>query len=144
MNMGSGFRETFMLSSNGKSKIILGIILIVVLIIAGYLFYLYQRGSKEYYRPPLTKAESSRTQVVDDLTTLSQAIDAYYSKNLKYPEKLEELVPEFIDIIPVEPGTGKPFVYEPQGIHHYRIVISNPTPGGLKELVGKNGNTIRN
>jgi len=132
------------MSSNGKLKIILGIILIVVLIIAGYLFYLYQKGGKEYYRPPVTKAESPRTQVVNDLMALSQAIDAYYAKNLKYPEKLEQLEPDFIDTIPTEPGTGKPFAYESEGFNQYRIVISNPTLYGLKELLVKNGKIIRN
>jgi len=103
------------MSSYGKVKIILGITLLIVLIIAGYLCYLYQRGGVENYRPSVTEAESPRAQVLNDLTALSQAIDAYHAKNLKYPGKLEELQPKFVDKIPLEPKTGKPFIYKSDG-----------------------------
>jgi hypothetical protein len=132
------------MSSHGKLKIILGIILFVVLIIAGYLFYLYQKGGVENYRPPVTKAESPKTQVLSDLTALSQAIDAYQAKNLRYPQRLEQLQPEFIDKIPLEPGTGKPFTYESDGKDQYQIGISDPTSYGFKELFVKNGKVYQN
>jgi len=132
------------MSSHGKLKIILGIILFVVLIIAGYLFYLYQKGGVENYRPPVTKAESPKAQVLSDLTALSQAIDAYQAKNLRYPQRLEQLQPEFIDKIPLEPGTGKPFIYESDGKNEYRIGISDPASYGFKELYVKNGEVHQN
>jgi hypothetical protein len=132
------------MSSSGKLKIILGVILLVVLIIAGYLFYLYQKGGVEHYRPPVTQTESPKAQVLSDLKILSQAIDAYYAKNLKYPEKLEELQPEFIDKIPLEPKTGKPFIYKSDGKDQYQIGISDPASYGFKELFVKNGKIIQN
>ena len=132
------------MSSHGKLKIILGIILFIVLIIAGYLIYLYQKGGVENYRPPVTKAESPKAQVLNDLTALSQAVDAYHAKNLRYPERLEQLQPEFIDKIPLEPKTGKPFIYESDGKDQYQIGISNPASYGLKELFVKNGKIIQN
>jgi len=132
------------MASHGKVKIILGVILFVVLIIAGYLFYLYQKGGVEHYRPPATGAESPRAQVLSDLNALSQAIEAYYAKNLRYPEKLEELQPEFVDKIPLEPKTGKPFIYESDGKDQYQIGISNPASYGFKELFVKNGKIIQN
>ena len=132
------------MSSHGKFKIILGIILFVVLIIAGYLFYLYQKGGVENYRPSLTQAESPKAQVLNDLTALSQAIDAYHAKNLKYPEKLEQLQPEFIDKIPLEPKTGKPFLYESDGKDQYQLGVSNPASYGFKELFIKNGKVYQN
>jgi len=132
------------MSSHGKLKIILGIILFVILIIAGYLFYLYQKGGVENYRPPVTKAESPKAQVLSDLTALSQAIDAYQAKNLRYPQRLEQLQPDFIDKIPLEPKTGKPFIYESDGKDQYQIGISDPASYGLKELLVKNGKIIQN
>ena len=132
------------MSSHGKLKIILGIILFVVLIIAGYLFYLYQKGGVENYRPPVTKAESPKAQVLSDLTALSQAIDAYQAKNLRYPQRLEQLQPEFIDKIPLEPGTGKPFTYESDGKDQYQIGISDPASYGFKDLFVKNGKVHQN
>ena len=132
------------MSFHGKLKIILGIILFVVLIIAGYLFYLYQKGSTEHYRPPVIKAESSKAQILSDLMALSQAIEAYHAKNLEYPEKLEQLQPDFIDKVPSEPKTGKPFVYESDGKEGYRIGISDPASYGFKEVFIKNGKVHQN
>jgi hypothetical protein len=137
-------KRRFVMSSHGKLKIILGIILFIVLIIAGYLIYLYQKGGVENYRPPVTKAESPKAQVLNDLTALSQAVDAYHTKNLRYPERLEQLQPEFIDKIPLEPKTGKPFIYESDGKDQYQIGISDPASYGLKELFVKNGKIIQN
>jgi len=130
--------------SFGKLKILLGIILFAIFALAGYFFYLYQKGGVENYRPPVTKAESSKAQVLSDLTVLSQAIDAYHAKNLRYPEKIEQLRPEFIDKIPLEPSTGKPFTYESDGENRYRIIVSNPTFYGFRELVAENGKITQN
>ena len=132
------------MATHGKLKIILGIALLIILVIAGYLFYLYQKGGVENYRPPVTKAESPKAQVLNDLTALSQAIEAYHAKNLQYPEKLEQLQPEFIDKIPLEPKSGKPFIYESDGKDQYQIGISNPASYGLKELFVKNGKIHQN
>ena len=132
------------MSSHGKLKMILGIILFIVLIIVGYLFYLYQKGGVEHYRPPATRAESPRAQVLSDLNALSQAIEAYHAKNLRYPEKLEDLQPEFIDSIPLEPKTGRPFIYDSDGKNQYQIHISYPASYGAKEFFVKNGKIIQN
>ena len=132
------------MASHGKLKIILGTALLVVLVFAGYLFSLYQKGGVENYRPPVTQTESPKTQVLNDLKALSQAIDVYYAKNLRYPEKLEQLQPEFIDKTPLEPGTGKPFAYESDGPNEYRITVSNPALYGFKELFVKNGKIHQN
>jgi len=132
------------MASHGKLKIILGIALLIILVIAGYLFYLYQKGGIEHYRPPVTKLESPRAQVLSDLNALSQAIDAYYAKNLSYPERLEELQPEFLDRIPSEPKTAKSFLYESDGKDRYRIGVSDPASYGLKELFVENGKVHQN
>ena len=130
--------------SSGKLKIVLGVILFVVLVLGGYLFYLYQKGGVEHYRPPMEKLESPRAQVLSDLNALSQAIDAYYAKNLSYPKKLEELQPEFLDKIPSEPKTTKSFLYESDGKDRYRIGVSDPLSYGFKELSVENGKVHQN
>ena len=133
-----------MMSSYGKMKIVLGAILFVVLIIAGYLFYLYQKGGVENYRPPATEAGSPKDRVINALTALSQAVDAYHAKNLRYPETLEQLQPEFIDKIPLEPKTGKPFIYESERKDQYQIRVSDPASYGFKEIFVKNGKVYQN
>ena len=82
-------------------------------------------------------------QVLNDLTVLSQAVEAYYAKNLRYPEKLEQLRPEFIDKIPLEPGTEKSFIYESDELDRYRITVSDPPRYGFKELFIENGKIIQ-
>jgi hypothetical protein len=128
----------------GKLKFLLGIVLFVMIVVAGYILYLYQKGGAEHYKPPVTKTDSPKTQVLSDLTVLSQAVETYYAKNLRYPEKLEQLKPEFIDKIPLEPGTEKSFIYESDGLDRYRITISDPTRYGFKELFIENGKIIQN
>lgn len=127
----------------GKLKFLLGIILLVMIVIAGYVLYLYQKGGAEHYKPPVTKTDSPKMQVLSDLTVLSQAVETYYAKNLRYPEKLEQLKPEFIDKIPLEPGTEKSFIYESDELDRYRITVSDPPRYGFKELFIENGKIIQ-
>jgi hypothetical protein len=123
----------------GKLKFLLVIILFVMIVIAVYVFYLYQKGGPEHYTPPVKKADSPQVQVLNDMTVLSQAVEAYYVKNLRYPDKLEQLKPEFIDKIPLEPGAEKSFIYESDELDRYRITVSDPTRYGFKELFIENG-----
>lgn len=107
--------------------------------IAGLLFYFYLQGSVEHYVPPPVEKSSGKDQVLSDLSILSQAIEAYYAVNLRYPQNLEELQPDFLASVPVEPVTEKKYVYETDGALTYRIMVSNPGPYGFKELSIENG-----
>ena len=127
----------------GKLKLALGILLLVVIAVAVYVFYLYQQGGTEHYRPPEEKAASPRAQALGDMKALSQAVEAYYAKNLQYPDRLEQLKPDFIGEIPLEPGTKKPFVYESDTQERYRIAVSDPSRYGLKELFIENGDIVQ-
>ena len=127
----------------GKLKFLLGIILLVMIVIAVYVLYLYQEGGREHYNPPVKKADSPPMQVLNDMTVLSLAVEAYYAKNLKYPDKLEQLKPEFIDKIPLEPGAEKSFIYESDELDRYRITVSDPPRYGFKELFIENGKIIQ-
>jgi len=47
------------------------------------------------------------------LCDLAMAVTAYKARNNSYPTKLEELVPEYIDRIPLDPFDGKPLKMKP-------------------------------
>ena len=126
-----------------KWKFLLAIILLVMIVIAVYFFYLYQQGGTEYYNPPVQKTDDPKVQILNDLTVLSGSVEAYYAKNLTYPDKLEQLKPEFIDQIPLETGTGKLFIYESDGLNRYRITVSDSSRYGFKELFIENGKIIQ-
>jgi len=123
----------------GKWKFLLGIVFLVMIASAVYVFYLYQQGGTENYNPPVQKTDDPKVQILSDMTVLSGAVEAYYAKNLRYPDKPEQLKPEFIDKIPLETDTEKSFIYESDGIDRYRITVSNPSRYGLKELFIENG-----
>jgi len=127
----------------GKLKLLLGIILLVMIVIAAYVFYLYQQGGTENYNPPVQKTDDPKMQIMNDMTVLSGAVEAYYAKNLRYPDKLEQLKPEFIDKIPLETGTEKSFIYASDGLDRYRITVSDPSRYGFKELFIENGKIIQ-
>ena len=92
----------------------------------------------EHYQPPAEKAATLKARVVSDLTNLAQAMEAYYAKNLKHPERLEELKPDFIESVPTEP-TGKPFSYQLDGKNGYRIGVSDSVSYGFEEVYVRNG-----
>jgi hypothetical protein len=77
------------------------------------------------------------------MTVLSGAVEAYYAKNLRYPDKLEQLKPEFIDKIPLETGTEKSFIYASDALDRYRITVSDPSRYEFKELFIENGKIIQ-
>lgn len=127
----------------GKWKFLPGIIVLVLIVGAVYVFYLYQQGGTQNYNLPVQKTDNPKVQILSDMTVLSGAVEAYYAKNLRYPDKLEQLKPEFIDKIPLETGTEKSFVYDSDGRDRYRITVSQPLRYGFKELFIENGKIIQ-
>lgn len=123
----------------GKLKFLSGIILLLIIVIAIYVYNLYRQGGTEYYTPPVEKAEVPRKQIINDMTILSSAVEAYYAKNLKYPGKLTELKPEFVNKIPLEAGTEKSFIYQSDETDVYRITVTDASRYGFKELFVENG-----
>lgn len=128
----------------GKLKFLPGILLLVIIVIAVYAFYLYQQGGAEYYNLPVPQKDDPRKQIISDMTVLAGAVEAYWAKNLKYPDELEQLKLEFIDKIPLDTGMEKTFIYESNGIDRYRITVSEPSRYGFKELFIENGKIIQN
>jgi hypothetical protein len=78
-------------------------------------------------------------QAVMDLETLSKAVEAYYSANLNYPQRIEELQSDFVSKVPIEPTTGKAYVYETDGSSKYRVSVPDPKALSLTELFIENG-----
>ena len=108
------------------------------------LVYLYRHGGKDNYFPPNEAVVSPASQVTNDLTLLSQAVESYYVKNMRYPKDLEGLKPEFISKLPVAPVSNTFYLYETNGTNRYAIRISGPEPYNLKEMQLENGKFIKN
>jgi hypothetical protein len=124
---------------HGKWKVLLGIVLLVIIAVAAYVFYLYGQGGIQNYKPPVECTEVPQKQIISDMTALSSALDAYFAKNLKYPQSLEDLKPEFMDKIPLEAGANTLFIYQPDEPDHYRLTVTDASRYGFKELYIENG-----
>ncbi len=122
-----------------KLRISVIVIAVLVLGIAAVVFYFYQQGSKEHFVPPAAKLESPIAQVLTDLETISKALDAYNSMNLKYPGRLDELQPDFIAKVPADPATGKPYVYQSDGTSKYSVSVPDPSAYNQKVVSIANG-----
>jgi len=119
---------------------------LVVALIA-YVSLLYLKGGVSNYIPPEAPSVSSLEQARSDLQNLSQAVEAYFIKNMEYPQKLEILQPEFLDRLANDPLSGKPYLYtlsEPDGAGRYRISVPDPKLYHAKELYIEDGKLVQN
>lgn len=57
-----------------------------------------------------TKNDQSRKL---DLANLEKGLENFNEKNKRYPEKLEELTPDYLTVIPLDPISKIPYGYEP-------------------------------
>jgi len=64
-------------------------------------------------------------------TKVVVAIAIYKKENGKYPEKLEDLVPECISTLPMDPYNGKPFQYDPTRQIIYSVRENLQDDGGI-------------
>jgi hypothetical protein len=131
-----------------KRFLLLALILIAIAAaVAICVSVLYFRGDVSNYAPPPQQAVSSPEQAKADLQDLSQAVDAYFTKNMEYPQSLDALQPEFLDRVASDPLSGKPYRYtlsETNGIGRYRISVPDPTLYHAKELYIENGQLFQN
>jgi len=73
---------------------------------------------KAEYRKYKSKAWTCRVESLSlfrfclSVTRLVVALNRYEMRNGKLPERLEQLVPEYIDSVPRDPYDGKPFRYD--------------------------------
>lgn len=128
--------------------LLLALILIAIAAaIAVYVSVLYFRGDAGNYAPPQQPAVSSPEQARADLQNLSQAVDAYFTKNMEHPQSLDVLQPEFIERVASDPLSGKPYLYtlsETDGVSRYRISVPDPNLYHAKELYIEDGRLFQN
>lgn len=69
-----------------------------------------------------------------DMVRLQLALASFKLKNKKLPKQLNELVPDFIDSVPLDPKTGTQFKYTVTGD---RYVLGDPKAGGTGTAAGE-------
>lgn len=120
-----------------KKIAIIGIVLIVVQGI-----YLLVFGSKSQ---PVSMREAIAKAVDDKLdlpiarreqAKIQLALADYQSKNQKLPATLDELVPTYFDVLPLDPETNQPFKYR---IEKNRYYLGDDTPNTLLARKGAEG-----
>src|SRR5690242_6583139 len=130
-----------------RKYLLLSIILIVITAASiAYLSFLYWKGGESNYEPPKQPALSPQERVQSDLQNLSKAVEAYFIKNMEYPQKLESLQPEFIERVASDPLSGKPFLYtlsETGGANRFRISVPDPKLYNAKEFYIEDGKLVQ-
>jgi len=118
------------------------ILIVITVAVAGYVSFLYWQGGVSNYEPPQQPSVSPQERAQSDLQNLSRAVEAYFIKNMEYPQKLELLMPEFIDRVGYDPSSGKPYQYsldETRGTSRYRISVPDPKLYNAKEFYIEDG-----
>ena len=122
-----------------KLRIFLIVLAVIIIALASVALFFYQQGGKEHFVPPSAESESPIEQALADLQTISKSLDAFNSMNLKYPDRLEELQPDFITRVPTDPATGKAYMYQSDGTTKYSVSVPDPSAYKQKVLAIENG-----
>ena len=71
-------------------------------------------------------------------------MSVYRMKHGAYPEKLDALVPDFIDKLPVDPFSGKDYIYrrDGKGFIVYSIGANGADDGGMRSDVRDEGDVV--
>lgn len=104
------------------------ILITLILFFAGYLYlqYLQNQNITESGNSELSaqKNESAKLQQIEtdakndqirklNITNLDKALTEFFEQNKKYPKTIEELTPDYLKIIPLDPVTKIPYAYVP-------------------------------
>ena len=72
---------------------------------------------------------------VDDLASLSSAIDQYWAKRAALPDSLDSLVSaQQLDRVPKDPGTNTPYTYLRSGERSYRLCATFQHPSDTSAI----------
>jgi hypothetical protein len=136
-----------MIMRKHKLFLLLFILAIIIVALIAYVSTLYLKGDVSNYEPPKPPSVTSTERVQSDLQGLSQTVDAYFIKNMEYPQKLELLQPEFLDSVACDPLSGKPYLYtlyETDGVSRYRISVPDPKLYNAREFYIEGGKLVQN
>lgn len=120
------FRKNTHIMRKHKLRLLIAVIFLITLVSSGYLALLYRQGGESNYTPPAQPAVSPQEKARSDLQSLARAVEAYFIKNMEYPQRLEQLMPEFIDRVGTDPLSGKAYLYTldtTKGPGRYRISV---------------------
>lgn len=108
---------------------LVGIVLTsLVLFLGGYFYLQYLQNqnvgeSERLEAGEKAKKEQELAQIEEnakndqirklDITNVKKGLSEYFKENKKYPENLEELSPDFLKVIPLDPITKEPYAYVP-------------------------------
>ena len=127
---------------NNKLLLLFCILIVITVAVIGYVSVLHWKGGVSNYEPPKQPSVSPQERAQSDLQNLSRAVEAYFIKNMEYPQKLELLMPEFIDRVENDPLSGKTYQYsldETKGTGRYRISVPDPKLYNAKEFYIEDG-----
>jgi len=131
---------------NKKLLLLFCILIAITLAVVGYVSFLHWKGGVSNYEPPKQSSVSPQESAQSDLQNLSRAVEAYFIKNMEYPQKLELLMPEFIDRVGSDPLSGKTYQYslvEIKGTSRYRISVPDPKLYNAKEFYIEDGTLVQ-
>ena len=109
--------EERLFSNLSPAKIIgllVGLLALTILFIGFVYIILYPQGKDT------TDRDFQRGKAIQLLTT---ALNNYYNINHTYPHTLQELVPSYIDALPVDPKTKQQYEYSRLDNGDYKICI---------------------
>lgn len=120
--------------------------MLVTMAVTGYVALLYWHGGESNYSPPKQPAASPQEKARSDLQSLARAIEAYFIKNMEYPQRLEQLMPEFIDRVGTDPLSGKTYLYTldaTKGGGRYRISVPDARLYKAQEFYLEDGTLVQ-
>ncbi len=135
-------RERTLIMRKNRRLLLIYILIAITVAGIGYVSVLYWKGGASNYAPPERPSVSPQEKARSDLQNLSRGVEAYFVKSMEYPQKLELLVPEFIDRVGDDPLSGKPYLYSPgktEAASRYRISVPDPKLYNAKEFYIEDG-----
>ena len=108
---------------------IVGIVIVSSLLFVGGYFFLRYLQDTNVETTPKNQTEKNEKEKTDlkqleenakndqsrklDLAKLEKGLESFFKKNNSYPEKLEELTPDHLLVLPIDPIVKFPYEYKP-------------------------------